>query len=274
MRIERRGNFAAARLWIASQQCRGRNQDARQAIAALAGLLGEERLLQRVQRAVVREALDCGDGATGDGRQLARARVRGLAVDQHHAGAALLGAATEPAAAQAELVAQHRKERSGSVGLDANGLAVDDEVVCFIHSGLMPLASMNVVQFLISLSSFARKAGAGAKSGVMSSLASRSRRRGSAITVEIACSSSAFTASGMPLGPKIANQKRSSTSAGLTPASRMVGTFGIAGERAGLVTASALTLPPSTRLLVACTDVMVIGTWPATTSPIAWPPPL
>ena len=54
----------------------------------------------------------------------------------------------------------------------------------------------------------------------------------------------------------------------------MVGTSGIAGERAGLVTASALTLPLSTRPLTACTEVMVIGTWPAMTSPIAWPPPL
>ena len=78
----------------------------------------------------------------------------------------------------------------------------------------------------------------------------------------------------MPFGPKIANQNRNSTSAGGTPASCMVGTSGIAGERAGLVTASALTLPLSTRPLVACTEVMVIGTWPAITSPIAWPPPL
>jgi hypothetical protein len=54
----------------------------------------------------------------------------------------------------------------------------------------------------------------------------------------------------------------------------MVGTSGIAGERAGLVTASALTLPLSTRPLTACTEEMVIGTWPAMTSPIAWPPPL
>jgi len=54
----------------------------------------------------------------------------------------------------------------------------------------------------------------------------------------------------------------------------MVGTPGIAGERAALVTASALILPASTRLFVPCTDVMVIGTWPDTMSEMAWPPPL
>ena len=81
-------------------------------------------------------------------------------------------------------------------------------------------------------------------------------------------------ASGMPFGPKMANQKRSSTSARFTPASVMVGTLGMAGDRAKPVTASALILPSSTRPLVACTDDIVIGTWPASTSPIAWPPPL
>ncbi len=48
----------------------------------------------------------------------------------------------------------------------------------------------------------------------------------------------------------------------------------MAGERARLVTASALILPDSTRAFVPCTDVIVIGTCPATMSAIAWPPPL
>jgi hypothetical protein len=43
------------------------------------------------------------------------------------------------------------------------------------HSGLMSFSSMNLVQFLISLSSLARNAAGGANSGVMSRLASRSR---------------------------------------------------------------------------------------------------
>ena len=142
------------------------------------------------------------------------------------------------------------------------------------YSALMPLASMKRVQFLISLSSFVCIAAAGMTSGVMSSLARRSRTSGSAMTFATAWASLALTASGMPFGPKIANQKRSSTSAGGTPASCMVGTSGIAGERVGWSRRAPRTLPLSTRPLAACTEEMVIGTWPAITSPIAWPPPL
>src|SRR5262245_9320627 len=142
------------------------------------------------------------------------------------------------------------------------------------HSALMPLVSISRVQFLISFSSLLCNAGPGMTSGVMSSLASRSRTAGSAITLAIACAIFPFTASAMPFGPKIANQKRNSTLASGTPASCMVGTLGMAGERCGLVTANALTLPASTSPLVACTDEIVIATWPAITSPIAWPPPL
>ena len=47
-----------------------------------------------------------------------------------------------------------------------------------------------------------------------------------------------------------------------------------AGDRVALVTAKALIWPASTRLFVAWTEVIVIGTWPASTSAIACPPPL
>ena len=66
MRIERGDDVGAARLRIASQQRRRRDQDAGEAIAALAGLLVEERLLQRMQRAVARQPFDGGDGFAGD----------------------------------------------------------------------------------------------------------------------------------------------------------------------------------------------------------------
>ena len=58
------------------------------------------------------------------------------------------------------------------------------------------------------------------------------------MTVWTAFSIFALTASGMPFGPKMPNQNRSSTSACLTPASFRDGTFGSAGERLELVTAS------------------------------------
>src|SRR5215510_1779643 len=195
-----------------------------------------------------------------DALDLTAAGIRRLAVDQHHAGAALLGAATEPAAAECELVAQHRQQRLRSIGVHMHGLPVDDEIYSRAHSGLMPLASMNLVQFRISLSSLVRSAAAGAKPGVMSSLAMRSRTRASAVTAATACSSLALTASGMPLGPKMPYQNPSSTSAVFTPASLRLGTLGRAGERAALVTAIALILPPSTRLFATCTDVDAIGT--------------
>ena len=52
VRIERGDDIGAARLCIARKQRRGRDQDSGQAIAALAGLLVEQRLLQRMQPAV------------------------------------------------------------------------------------------------------------------------------------------------------------------------------------------------------------------------------
>src|ERR1700704_6816194 len=99
---------------------------------------------------------------------------------------------------------------------------------------------MNFVQFLISFSSLVLSTGEGAKPGVMSSLARRSRTRGSDITVATACSSLVLTSFGMPLGPKTPNQNPSSTSAALMPASLRLGTSGQAGDRVGLVTARAL----------------------------------
>src|SRR5262249_49244 len=81
----------------------------------------------------------------------------------------------------------------------------------------MPLSSMNLVQFLISFSRRVRNAGPGAKSGVMSSLAKRSRTRGSAITAPSALSSIALTSSRSPFGPNTPNQNRSSTPPPLTP---------------------------------------------------------
>src|SRR5580704_2213011 len=97
------------------------------------------------------------------------------------------------------------------------------------HSGVMPFASTNFVQFLISFSSLVRSTEAAAKSGVISTIASRSRRCWSDMMVAIAFSSFPLTASGVPLGPNRPNQNRNSTSAAFTPASLMVGTLGIAG---------------------------------------------
>jgi hypothetical protein len=54
------------------------------------------------------EALDRYDGAFPDRRDGERARIGGLAIEQNHAGPALLVAAAEPRSEKAKLVAQNR----------------------------------------------------------------------------------------------------------------------------------------------------------------------
>src|SRR5262249_39110885 len=160
---------------------------------------------------------------------LARAGISRLAVDQHHAAAALLGAAAELGAAQVELLAQHGKQRRGAVGFDVHRPAVDGEIGC--QFAFMPLASMNVDQCLISFSSLARNSEPGANDDSVSTLASRARTFGSAMTVWNAFSILALIGAGMPFGPKMPHQKPRSTSAVLRLSSPIAGTFGRAGER-------------------------------------------
>src|SRR5262245_48008816 len=106
MLVECRDDVGPTRARIAVARRLGGNKNSRETIAALAGLLGEHRLLERMQFLAVRQAFDRGDGLARDGRDLARARVHRLAVQEHHAGAALLETAAEAAASEAERVAQ------------------------------------------------------------------------------------------------------------------------------------------------------------------------
>ena len=64
-------------------------------------------------------------GLPADGAETRDARARGLAVDEHRAGAAVPLAAAELAAGQFEIVAEHREQAVARVALDAVGLAVD-----------------------------------------------------------------------------------------------------------------------------------------------------
>src|SRR5215469_14820045 len=79
---------------IAVEQSLGRDQDTRQAIAALAGLLFEEGLLQRVWPVRLPQPLYRHDRLVADGGERLRAGFLRLAVDEHHAATALF----EPAA--------------------------------------------------------------------------------------------------------------------------------------------------------------------------------
>src|SRR5262249_33007556 len=170
------------------------------------------------------------------------------------------------------LLAQYGEQRRAAVGFDANRPAVDGEINC--QFALMPLASMNVDQCLISFSSLARNSEPGANDDSVSTLASRARTFGSAMTVWNAFSILALTGAGMPFGPKMPHQKPKSTSAVLRPSSPIAGTFGSAGERLVLVTAMPLTLPPSISGLPTDIADTTAETCPATTSATAGPPPL
>ena len=97
---------------FASQQRRRRDQHAGRAEAALDAALLEERALQRVQLVAVGEALDRRDLAAVGLQREVGARVHGLAVEQHHAGAALGVVAALLGAGQADLVAHHRQQAS------------------------------------------------------------------------------------------------------------------------------------------------------------------
>ncbi len=144
-----------------AQQRRGRDQDAGKAIAALPGLLVEKRLLQRVQ--LLRPAPRPSTVVMSGPRRghVARARIFRLAVDQHHAGAALLDAAAEPGAAQRKLVAQYRQQRLRAVGVDVNRFAVDDEGVAFSH-----LNSLLMIQSALTASSVDSLSPTGERVGV------------------------------------------------------------------------------------------------------------
>src|SRR5262249_9362050 len=128
MLVERLHDIRACRTGIAIEQRPGRNEDTAQAVTALAGLLVEKGLLQGVQMPRCPQALDGGDGAPGHGPDFAAAGVGRLAVDQHHAGAALLQATAVARPAEAQLVAQHVDQRRGLRNADLPAFAVHGKV--------------------------------------------------------------------------------------------------------------------------------------------------
>ena len=73
--VERRGDLCARRRRIAVEQRLGRDQNAAEAIAALARLLFQKCLLQRMRLFRRAEPFDRGDAAAGDRRQAAACRI-------------------------------------------------------------------------------------------------------------------------------------------------------------------------------------------------------
>ena len=110
----------------ALEQRDGRHHHAVRAIAALRGLLGDERRLNAVRLVRRAEAFDRRDACCADARHRQRARSRGLAVHQHGAGAALAQTAAELHAGKAESIAQNVEQRFvGIANLHVARFAVD-----------------------------------------------------------------------------------------------------------------------------------------------------
>src|SRR5579862_9475879 len=132
--VERRGDFSARRGPVPIEQGLRRDEDAGEAIAALPGLLVEKGLLQRVRMFRGAQPLDRQNRLPRNGRQRLAAGFLRVAVYEHHARAALFGAAAEPRPGEAEMVAQHVEQRRIGVGRDADGVSIHDQSGRLHHS--------------------------------------------------------------------------------------------------------------------------------------------
>src|ERR1700739_484863 len=108
------------------EQSLGGDQDAGQAVAALAGLLVDKGSLQRMRPVRRAQALDCNDFLAGDGRKRLAARFLWFAVDQAHAAATLFEAAGEFGPPQTEVIAQDVEQRRFRVRGRADGISIYD----------------------------------------------------------------------------------------------------------------------------------------------------
>jgi hypothetical protein len=125
MRVERLTDLRVGRLRNPLEQRNRPDDHPRNAVAALRGLLVDERLLHRMQAPVARESLGRHDPAT-DERIDARGAGRGRhAVHQDRAGEALLEPAAVFCGSQAEIVAQHLQERRIRLHRDERSPSVD-----------------------------------------------------------------------------------------------------------------------------------------------------
>src|SRR5438067_1855540 len=126
--VERLAHFLLAGPLVPCEQGSCGHGNAAHAVAALRGLLVDERLLHGMELAVRAEAfygryLLAGNEGNGE-----VARCHRPAVDQDEAGSAKTAAAAETAADQAEVVAQHVEERRVGVRVDHAHGAVDVQV--------------------------------------------------------------------------------------------------------------------------------------------------
>src|SRR5262245_2521729 len=124
--VQRFPDLPLARRSVAGEERGGGNDDAAHAVAALGGLLGDQRFLHPLVH-----ALDGRHRFADDEGNRQVARCERLAVDQDEARAALAAAAAEARADQAEVVAKDVEERRALARLHFDRLAVDGELHFF-----------------------------------------------------------------------------------------------------------------------------------------------
>src|SRR5437870_13357240 len=125
---------------VAGEQGAARDHHPRRAVAALQPVLLPERLLDRVQLAVLFQAFHRGDlRALGLDRE-DRARLHRIAVEQHRAGAAVRGVAADVRAGQAQVLAEQVDEKQSRLDLHAVRSAVDGQLDVMRGHGYRPPA--------------------------------------------------------------------------------------------------------------------------------------
>jgi hypothetical protein len=125
VRVECRAHLRLGRMRHAREQGRCADEDPREAIAALARLLGEKGLLQCAHGPVRCQPFHGDDGLVLHGADRRVAGRHRHAVHQHMAGPAFAGSAAEARALQAAVVAQHVQQRRVLVRLHGALAAVD-----------------------------------------------------------------------------------------------------------------------------------------------------
>ena len=119
-------------------QAGGRADLARRAVAALEGVVVDEGLLQRMQRAVRRQAFDGGDLRAVLHHRQREAGIDAPAVDQHRAGAALAVVAALLGAGEVEMVAQRVEQGRPRRDLELRSTPlILREMLIFVGTGIV-----------------------------------------------------------------------------------------------------------------------------------------
>src|SRR5690606_4469437 len=105
--VELARNVLRGRVRVRSKQADCRHDHPGRAIAALKSLDLEERVLHRMQRVAVGQALDGDHAATCHRTEACHTRFGRTSIDEHRAGPALALAAAELGAGERKVVAQH-----------------------------------------------------------------------------------------------------------------------------------------------------------------------